>query len=153
MSLAMCMMALAVAGADDQKFGTPPPLSGAAPVAIAAAAPAAAEIKDAAKQEPWPLDLATATHIAFDNSENFRVIEFGVCGLNGYFGMHFDGPLTIARINADVPFARCKANAMALVRSVERVVLESIPGPGGVSRAANKLYVGHRSCSVWNRRS
>jgi hypothetical protein len=114
MNLTWCMIALAVAGADDQEFGTPPHVS------VVALAAAEAKVKAVENPELWPMNLATATHIAFDNSEGFRVIEFGFCGLNGYFGLHLDGPLTIARINADVPFARVKANAMALVRSVER---------------------------------
>jgi hypothetical protein len=114
MNLAWCMIALAVAGADDQKFGTPPPVSGVAPVA------AEAKVKAVENPKPWPVDLALATHIAFDNSEDFRVVEFGVCDLNAGVALHNDGPLTIARLNADVPFARVKANAMALVRSVER---------------------------------
>ena len=106
MNLTWCMIVLAVAGADDQKHGTPPPLSGVAPVAVAA------KIKDAEKPVPWPIDLATATHIAFDNREDFRVVELGVCGLDVHFPEHSDGPLTIARLNADVPLARVKANAM-----------------------------------------
>ena len=114
MNLAWWMIALAVAGADDQKLGTPPPTSGVISVA------AAAKIKDAEKPDPWPLDLATATHIAFDNSEHFRVVEFGVSGLGAYFPLHTYGPLTIARLDAKVPLAKFKANAMALVRSVEQ---------------------------------
>jgi outer membrane protein TolC len=111
MNLAWCMIALTLLGVDDPKFGTPPP-SG-----VAAVAP---EVKESEVKEPWRMDLATAIHIAFDNSENFRVVEFGVCGLNDYFPLHTDGPITIARLNADVPLMKFKADAIVLVRSVEQ---------------------------------
>ena len=108
--------------------------------------------KTPTSRNPGRIDLATATHIAFDNSEDFRVIEFGVCGLNGYFGMHFDGPLTIARINADVPFARCKANAMALVRSVERSYWNLFQAQVALE-STEQVVARHRNCSIRNRRS
>ena len=112
MSLAWCMIAVSFLGANDPKFGTPPPPSGQAPVVNQA------NVRE--PQERWPMDLAAATHIAFDNSEHFRVVEFGVCGLDAYFPLHKGGPITIARLNADTPVAQLKADAMALVRSIEQ---------------------------------
>ena len=112
MSLAWCMIALSLVGADDQKFGTPPP-SGVAPLATA--------VKTAQTRETWLMDLATATRIAFDNSENFRLIQLGVDFLDVAFSpLNTDGPIAIARLNAGTPVSKFKADAMALVRSVEQ---------------------------------
>jgi outer membrane protein TolC len=132
MNLAWCMIALTLLGVDDPKFGTPPP-SG-----VAAVAP---EVKESEVKEPWRMDLATATHIAFDNSENFRVVELGVGGLNAYFPPHTDGPITIARLNADVPLAKFQADAMALVRSVEQAYWNLAQAQAAVDSAVQAVVM------------
>ena len=66
MNLALCMIALSLLGVDDPKFGT------SRPSGVAAVAP---EAKDVEARETWPSDLASAIHMAFDNSEDFRVVE------------------------------------------------------------------------------
>ena len=40
--------------------------------------------------------------------------------MNACFPLHADGPIAIARVNADTPVAQCKTDAMALVRSAEQ---------------------------------
>ena len=111
MNFAWCMIALSLVGADGQPPGKPQ-LPCVAPVAI--------EFKTTQTSERWPMDLATAIHIAFDNSEDIRVAELGVRSLNACFPLRTDGPITIARINADTPAVKLKSDAMALVRSVEQ---------------------------------
>ncbi len=112
MNLAWCMIALSLVGADEKKPGKPQP-PGVATLAI--------PVKTAQTQELWPMDLATATRIAFDNSENVRLIQLGTFSLNAaFFPLNTVGPITIARLNADTPVARFKADAMALARSVEQ---------------------------------
>jgi outer membrane protein TolC len=113
MSLAWCMIALSLVGADDQEARKPQPPS---------VVPRTSEVNTGQTQERWPMDLAMATRIAFDNSENFRLVQFGVSSFNGasFFPMDTDGPIRIGRLNADVPVAKFKADAMAFVRSVEQ---------------------------------
>jgi hypothetical protein len=69
MSLAWCMIALSLVGADDQEARKPQPPS---------VVPRMSEVNTGQTQERWPMDLAMATRIAFDNSENFRLVQFGV---------------------------------------------------------------------------
>ena len=112
MYLAWCMLALSLVGAEDQEPGKPH---------AAGVVPPSIEVKTAQSHERWPMDLATATRIAFDNSDDFRLIQMGVSSLNAaFFPLQTDGPITIARLNAETPLAKFKAEAMALVRSVEQ---------------------------------
>jgi outer membrane protein TolC len=99
-------------GAEDREPGKPQP-SGVSPRAI--------EVNTTETRERWPMDLATATRIAFENSENFRLIQLGVFSLNAaFFPLNTEGPITIARLNTETSDAKFKADAMALVRSVEQ---------------------------------
>jgi outer membrane protein TolC len=113
MSLAWCMTALSLVGADDQEARKPQPPS---------VVPRTSEVNTGQTQERWPMNLAMATRIAFDNSESFRLVQFGVSSFDGasFFPIDVDGPITIGRLNADVPVAKFKADAMAFVRSVEQ---------------------------------
>jgi outer membrane protein TolC len=113
MSLAWCMIALSLVGADDQEARKPQPPS---------VVPRTSAVNTGQTQERWPMDLAMATGIAFDNSEDFRLVQFGVSSFDGasFFPMDTDGPIRIGRLNADVPAAKFKADAMAFVRSVEQ---------------------------------
>jgi outer membrane protein TolC len=113
MSLAWCMIALSLVGADDQEARKPQPPS---------VVPRTSEVNTGQTQERWPMDLAMATRIAFDNSEKFRLVQFGVSSFDGasFFPMDIDGPIRIGRLSADVPVAKFKADAMAFVRSVEQ---------------------------------
>jgi Outer membrane efflux protein len=111
MTLACCMIALSLVGADDPSPGKPKP-AGVALLTI--------EVKTDQTLERWPMDLATATHIALDNGEDIRVVELGVCSMNACFPLQADGPVIIARLNADTSVGQFKTDAMALVRSVEQ---------------------------------
>ena len=81
MSLAWCMIALTVVGGARIKNSAHRRLG---------CRPGRERSKTSEPQEPWPMDLAMATQIAFDNSEHFRVVEFGVCGLDAFFPLHPD---------------------------------------------------------------
>ncbi len=133
MSLAWCMIALSLTGADDKQPGKPQP-SGVATLAI--------PVNTAQTQELWPMDLAAATRVAFDNNENVRLIQLGVSSLNAaFFPLHTDGAITIARLNADTPVAGFKADAMALVRSVEQQYWNLVQAQAALKRPEHAVQM------------
>jgi outer membrane protein TolC len=149
MNLAWCMIALSIIGADDREPGKPQP---------PAVSSLAIKVNTTETRDRWPMDLATATRIAFDNSENFRLNQFGIISVNAaFFPLNTEGPVTIARLSAEIPDAQFKADAMALVRSVEQqywnlaqaqVALESTEQAISVTRellhkANDKLTLAH----------
>jgi hypothetical protein len=94
MSLAWCMIVLSLVGADDQEARKPQPPS---------VAPRTSEVNTGQTQKRWPMDLAMATRIAFDNSENFRLVQFGV---SFSISIGWDKPVQIkGTISVDEPAA------------------------------------------------
>ena len=111
MNLAWCMIALSMIGAEDQAPSKSQP-PGVAALTIGT--------KTAEIPNSRPMDLATATLIAFDNSEDFRIVECGISSGTCYLQMHPERPFAIVRLDAETSIGQFKTGAMALVRSVEQ---------------------------------
>src|SRR5262249_19517328 len=87
------------------------------------AAPRPRTLSDPEAQEAWPMKLDEAIRIALDNCEVIRVISFGSqCLPVGCIEptAPCTGPIVISKLNADGDVSRFKAEALALVRSVEQ---------------------------------
>jgi hypothetical protein len=80
-------------------------------------------LSDPEAGEVWPMKLDEAIRIALDNCEVIRVISFGSqCLPVGCIKptAPCTGPIVISKLNADGDVSRFKAEALALVRSVEQ---------------------------------